>query len=277
MQTPDRTKPMIFFTDIDGTLVDDAKQISAETLAALGEFLSRGNLLTVSTGRALPSALQLLEHLGIAGRENVWLSTYNGALIYDTFRRREILRRGIAPALVRRVFDAAQAFGIHIQTYSDTAVLAEEDNAQLQYYLKLQKLPGEIVPEIEAALEKEPCKILAVDFSNPANVLAFREEAIRQFGSELNIFRSNDFLLEFVAPGVDKGSALHCLCDQTGIPIAQTVSAGDAENDAPMIREAAVGCAMKNGEAPLRAHADYVTQADNNHSGVAEILKRFCL
>ena len=44
-----------------------------------------------------------------------------------------------------------------------------------------------------------------------------------------------------------------------------------------MIREAGIGAAMCNGLADAKAAADYVTMADNNHDGVAEVLRKFVL
>ena len=43
-----------------------------------------------------------------------------------------------------------------------------------------------------------------------------------------------------------------------------------------MILAAGIGCAVKNADDSLKAEADYVTQRDNNHAAVAEILEKFC-
>lgn len=44
-----------------------------------------------------------------------------------------------------------------------------------------------------------------------------------------------------------------------------------------MIEAAAVGAAMKNATDAVKASADYITENDCNHSGVAEILRKFIL
>jgi hypothetical protein len=44
-----------------------------------------------------------------------------------------------------------------------------------------------------------------------------------------------------------------------------------------MILAAGIGCAMQNADESLKKQADYVTENDNNHGGIAEILHRFCL
>ena len=44
-----------------------------------------------------------------------------------------------------------------------------------------------------------------------------------------------------------------------------------------LIRAAGIGAVMCNGEAHTLSFADYVTTNDNNHSGVAEVIRRFLL
>lgn len=78
-------------------------------------------------------------------------------------------------------------------------------------------------------------------------------------------------------PVLTKGSAVRFLCEYTGIPLCNTIAAGDAENDISMIRAAHIGCAMKNAEEEVKQAADYITENDNNHDGVAEIIHKFVL
>ena len=88
---------------------------------------------------------------------------------------------------------------------------------------------------------------------------------------------SNPKILEYCPLGVSKGNAISELCNILNIPIECTVSAGDAENDIPLIKAAHIGCCMKNGFASAKACADYITEADNNNSGFAEIIEKFVL
>ena len=119
-------------------------------------------------------------------------------------------------------------------------------------------------------------KLLCLDYDDPARLTQFRRLFESEFSGELNCFNSNPNLLEIVPPGVDKGAALSFLANHYQVPINNTISAGDAENDLSMILAAGIGCAVKNAEDSLKSKADYVTQRDNNHAAVAEILDRFC-
>ncbi len=267
---------ILFFSDIDETLVNTDKTLSDENRAAIDHFLSNGNVFVISTGRALNGASTLLKNLELYGRENVLISSYNGALIYDTFREQELCRTTIPLDLVAEAFDLAKEFGIHIQTYTDTAVITESDNKFLRRYLKIQHLPVEICKDIREAKIAPPPKLLCLDFDHPERILQFRSFFEERINKKLDCFQSNPWLLEIVAPGVNKGASLRYIAHRYDIPIENTISAGDAENDLPMIQAAGIGCAMKNADETLKKYADYVTENDNNHAGVAEILDKFC-
>ena len=59
--------------------------------------------------------------------------------------------------------------------------------------------------------------------------------------------------------------------------IENLMACGDGLNDRSMIEYAGVGVAMQNAEEPVKAVADYVTAADNDHDGVAEAVEKFIL
>ena len=77
--------------------------------------------------------------------------------------------------------------------------------------------------------------------------------------------------------GCDKGLAVKALAKVWGIKTEECVAIGDENNDAPMLKAAGLGVAMKNGRDELKAIADRVTDADNDHGGVAETIRRYCL
>ena len=277
MKTDKLTGKVLFFSDIDETLVNTDKTLSDENRAALGKFLAKGNVFVISTGRALRGAANLMKKLGLYGKENTLISSSNGAIVYDTFHEKELLRRPVPMDLVTEAFDLARDFGIFMQTYTDTSVVAEADSISLQRYISLQQLPVEFCGNIRNAVIAPPPKLLCLDYEHPERITQFRKVFEQKMKGRLDCFQSNASLLEIVLPGVNKGSSLRFIAEHFGIPIDHTISAGDAENDLPMIVAAGIGCAMLNAEQALKQQADYITERDNNHSGVAEILYRFCL
>ena len=62
-----------------------------------------------------------------------------------------------------------------------------------------------------------------------------------------------------------------------GIKPENTVSAGDEANDIPMLKAAHYGIAMKNASPAVLAEISLVSENDNDHDGVAEIIEKYLL
>ena len=271
-----RSGRIIFLSDIDDTLLNTDKTLSEENREAVLRFLDQGHLFALSTGRARDGAAKAAKKLGLYGLKNFLIVSYNGGLITDTHEEKVLCHHTVPQDLIGEVFDLAKQVGVHIQSYTDTSVVSETDNASLRHYLYLQKLPVLFVDNIRTCGLDEPTKLLVVDYQEPRNVQRFRTVFEKQFAGRLDCFNSNQYLLEIVPPGINKGSALRFLADWYKVPIENTISAGDAENDMAMILAAGIGCAVANADEPLKAAADYVTENDNDHGAIAEILHRFC-
>ena len=74
---------------------------------------------------------------------------------------------------------------------------------------------------------------------------------------------------------MNKGSAILRLCSLLDIPIEHTIAVGDEWNDISMIQAAHIGVAVKNAVEAVKEAADYVTERDNNHDAVAEVIEKF--
>lgn len=269
-------KRKIFFTDLDDTLLNRNKQITSGNRKAIETMLKEGHVVVITTGRALTSAIKQAKELKLIGK-NCYIICYNGGQIYDTESRKLIHSQSIPMELVRSALDDAHAFGIHAQTYSDTLVLSEHENENFKKYCDIQLLDGIVVPDATKELDKEPPKVLVIDYANPENITRFRDHIQDKYAGKLDLFRSHIALLEMVPPGVNKGTAIRFLCKYLGIPIENSVAAGDAENDLTMIQAAHVGAAMCNGVPQVKEQANYITEADCDHDGVAEIIYKFIL
>lgn len=270
-----QTKRNILFTDLDGTLLNDKKEITPGNQAAIDEALSMGHIIVISTGRPLVSAYIQAQRLGLT-REGCYAITYNGAQIYDCCRQKTVYGKGLPHTLARPLFDAASARGLHIQTYNDTHVLAEHDTPELRRYSEVIHIPYQVVGHIEDAVTEDPYKFLIID-SDHEKLVTFQNEVLSGYSDLLVSFFSNDSYLEIVPRGISKGFAVRWMCEYLNVPLENSVAAGDAQNDIAMLEAAHTGAVMRNAFPDIFQHGDYITEADNNHDGVAEIIRRFIL
>lgn len=266
----------ILFTDLDGTLLNDRKEISPGNRAAVDEALARGHIIVISTGRPLASARVQASRLGL-NTKGCYVIAFNGAQIYDIFHEKTVYGKGIPLSLVSPIFHAAEERQLHIQTYNDAYILSGHDTDELKEYARINGLPCLIRPDITDVLTEPPYKLIAIDYRDKEKLLQFQKEILSRYGNSLDSFFSNEAFLEIVPAGISKGFAVKWMCDYLNISLEDSVAAGDAQNDIPMLEAAHTGAVMCNAFPGIARHGNYITHADNNHDGVAEIIHRFIL
>ncbi|MDO4615061.1 MAG: HAD family hydrolase [Lachnospiraceae bacterium] len=266
----------ILFTDVDDTLLNRRKEISAENRAAIEAAVSAGHRVVICTGRPLCSTKALIQSLGLTS-PGCFVICYNGGLIYDCHKNQVLYRRTLTAEQLDFVFSVADEADIHVQTYDADAMLSRTDSPEARFYGESTHCPYRVEPGIPDVLSDGSEKALLISFDRHDLLDQCRQKLSARPDSGMTFFYSSDHFLEAVPEGVSKGSAITWFCEHFGIPMENTVSAGDAENDLPMLRTAHIGCAMANATEPCKETADYITENDCDHSGLAEIIQKFIL
>lgn len=267
----------MLFTDLDDTLLNNQSQVSPETKAFLDEFLADGNRLVLSSGRPLMSVMEVKELAGLH-QPGIFLSASNGTRVYDCDRKRTIRKFGLPFSYVTYLQEQAKALSLHIQTYfdsdTDDAVVSPADDEEIRYYRQKIHLPLVVSENLRDALTDEPCKMLAISLHNFGKLETFRKNIADWAEGKVRTIYSSDKYLEIFDWNAGKGSSLLFLCDYLGIPVSDTYAAGDADNDISMLDAAGCGIAMKNATDKVKAHADVVTDLDNDQNGLADMMRK---
>ncbi len=291
---------MIFFTDLDGTLLSDDKTISEGNRAAIREFTAAGGRLVITTGRAVESVAHFAKELSLK-ETGGYIAAFNGALICDCASDRVLLRHAVPLEVIQELCDEAEKAGIYAQTFCDGKVLAARPGPELERYCRNNRMESVVTDQVAEYINAHPAqgtaagpqKVMLIALGERERLVRFRGEHMAwEEGRCSSVFSSPDYL-EYCPWGVDKGSAVRylervirggpgCLpgpARTAGVTTDRllTVAVGDEENDLPMIRAAQIGVAMKNAAPEVKAAADYVTEADHNHDGVAEVIRRFAI
>ena len=168
---------MILFTDLDGTLLTDSKELTKENQDAIREAIEAGHKVVISTGRPLAGATAQARALHLDG-EGCYIICFNGGEIYDCAARKSLYRKCVPFDEVRYVFDLAHKRGLHIQTYDRNHVIGEENRKEIFDYSSVYGLPAKVVPDVISCLPEEPCKVLAIDEENHENLVRFQKELL---------------------------------------------------------------------------------------------------
>lgn len=266
----------ILFLDLDGTLLNDRKEITPGNRRALEQLQRDGHRVVITTGRPLKSAMEQARRLEM-DRPGCFLIAFNGAAIYDWERQAQVFVQGLELPAVLQVFAYANSKNLHIQTYDAREVLVERrcDDATVRRYCGLVEMDFRVVEDIRGALRELPAKALVIDYDDQAGLLQTEQWLRQKMAHQVDCFFSCDQYLEIVPKGINKGEAVRRLCGIVNIPIEATVAVGDAANDLSMLRAAGIGVSMANATDEVKAAADAVTQCDNNHDGVAEVIAKY--
>lgn len=267
------------FTDIDLTLLTDGKKLCDANRAALDKMISEGHRVVLTSGRAIDSVIKQANalHLVVPG---AYCIAYNGAEIYDLYHQKTLHKSELSCALVEKLIAVADEYKIHIHAYDDEQVITRAASDELLLYCSHVKSTYKSVPNIEAYFrdhEIKTPKLLAIDRQNHDQLESFRQDILTRCGGEIDAFYSNPSYVEIVQRGTSKGVAVRQLCKILEIAHEDTVGAGDAMNDIPLLEAVHTACAVKNATDEVKSHADYVTTLDNNEGAVAEIIERFIL
>ena len=279
----------LLFTDLDGTLLDDAKNISESDMAAIHAMIDEGHKFVMTTGRPLTSVKHIAKKYGFL-QPGYFLVSFNGGLIYDCGTGESILTRRISVDQVKFIMDEAHKRGMHAHTYAGDLVVSEYETEQLKTYCRLMQMDYVVVDDIRKyyngqnnangpinVVVKPPIKVNVITPFEHSGLVDFRAEMRTMTAGKLFDVFSKPEMLEFSHMLSNKGEAVRYMAELYNEPIENTIAVGDAENDSPMIEAAGVGVAMANASPEAKAVADYVTEHDNNHSGITEVIEKFVL
>lgn len=269
----------MIFLDLDGTLLDDDKNLPAVNKEAIGQALAAGHKVIVCTGRPLSSAVQLLPMFGL-DRQGCYAITFNGGLIYDAGAKKTIYEKTLPLSQVKQLFEKAYEYGgIYIQTYTEEGFITEHDRPEGKLYEQKTRCKRKVVKDVFKELNgHEPWKVLTIAYDfDRAHIEGFREAVSEYCKGKIDMFFSCYEYLEFMPLGINKGNSIKWMCEYLDIPLENTIAVGDAENDITMLQTAGVGAVMKNAGDEMKKYGNYITEKTNNEGGVAEVIRKFML
>lgn len=251
-------------TDIDGTLVDDDKQVSEVTSRYIDKFREKGGLFTIATGRGEKAARPFIEKLHI----DIPAIIFNGGELYHS-ETGPLYVHYLDKNIFNLVIDCFLGTDLGIVTYHRDRIFISDYKPPHDLYMAQERVDVERVPDIKEVDEVN--KILLVGDVGKAKQLIRNLEV--KNGIKINHVQTEDVYLEVIPDGVSKGEGLKELCSYLGVPIEKTVAIGDHMNDIDMIMAAGCGIAVENAMDEVKKIAKFVTKR-NTEDGVAHVLKK---
>ncbi len=235
--------------DMDGTLLDDKKEITSWTKKQIMKAHQAGVIIVLCTGRPFHHCYTYVQNLQL----NSHLITCNGGQIFESDYTTVIAENLLEAEALADLYRYAQDLKMDTWTISSKEPFYNDipDNYNDYRWLKFSCSHKD-----EKILNKIEAKVHSIDGIEVSNRTAVT--------------------VEVNPAGVNKAAALELVCEKLGITMKNVMAVGDSLNDVKMIQSAGIGVAMGNGQPAVKQAADDITDT-NQHDGVGKAIKKYIL
>lgn len=274
-------------TDMDGTLLNAAHEISNENYEAIKYAQSKGITVVIATGRAF------YEANGPIAPTDLTLPyiCLNGAELRDE-EFNIIHTSKLTRPLIDKITGVLNSEDIYYQVYTNFGIYTEDPEKDLEIYVDIAEKAGQKadVKKIRANIQNriDNGTLKQVDSYDEISkrpgeiilkILAFasdlekidRAKAEISESQSLAVSSSSRGNIEITHSDAQKGIALEAIAEQVKIPMSDVMAIGDNLNDISMLEKAGYAVAMENGAPEVKEMADYITDTNEN-SGVGKAI-----
>ena len=256
-------------TDIDGTLLNKDRELSASTIFEVKRIAPIPFVLISSR---MPQAMRHLQQQ--FNNTNTPLIAYNGGLVlhnniilHSTFIDNSVLEAVIGKCVGTQ---------IHLSLYyADEWYVPSMD-----YWAKREENNTKVTPQIKSNAEvlkkwqqeeKGAHKIMCMGAADEIDILYKKLE--EEFSNEIILYRSKDTYIEISHRSISKKTAIEVLLKQKypSLTMENVVAFGDNYNDIEMLKAVGLGVAVANANNEVLKIANKVTDTNKN-DGVAKAI-----
>lgn len=260
-------KYKLLVLDVDGTLLNNEKEISTRTLATLLKVQQMGVRIVLASGRPTFGLMPLAKKLEL-DKCGGFILSYNGGQIINVQTGELLFEKRINPEMLPYLEKKAKKNNFAIFTYHQDAIITNEpENEHIRQEALLNNMKIVTVSHFSIEVDFFPCKCMLVSDDQKA-LISLEEHWKKRLNGVLEVFRSEPYFLEVVPRFIDKANTLGVLLEKLKIEPNQVIAIGDGVCDFSMIQLAGLGIAMGNAQDSVKACADIVTTS-NEEDGVA--------
>lgn len=245
---------LMIITDLDGTFFNSRGIPAPENIGPIKEFISKGGLFTIATGRmhnSIPDMIPEAEEI-----INAPVISCNGVALYDIHTKKPICEYSIDGKTAIKVLD-----DLHSKFEFKHIIYASDDYIQFDNNTPAEDIPSNVWRKIILRANPEVCEdmqsYIAINYSN-----------LFYYNMSCPIF------VELIPLGTNKGIMIENMrkyYKSKGRDI-KIFAIGDYDNDIDMLKAADVAACPENAIDKVKEICDYVL-CSNNEGCVAELIK----
>ncbi len=261
----------LLVADIDGTLVNEPREMMPLTRAVLNDLHDRGILLGIASGRPVgPHLYEQKNSWRVNFDFDMWIGM-NGNQVYDVHRDVFEKYYELAPKTIEEIIRFMEPVQGNPFIYIGEDMLSQEIDAEMyasetRHHIKCTK-----VNQV-SDLWQHPTEKILFRLKDAALMPAAEKLASEHPSKDYTAFKTQPTMLEFQDPRVNKGLGVERYCQANHISLDEVIAFGDMSNDNGMMTTAGWSVCLKNGAEDTKALAKDITEYDNDHDGLGHYM-----
>ena len=256
----------IIATDMDGTLLDDNKQLPENFEDVIHKLIKKNIRFVISSGRSFGALkMQFVKYL-----DSLTFICDNGAYIVD---RGSVISVSVMDrSTVDSIIDYCEQQGYSVLLcgkqgawYSTSSSSYADEIAK--YYVDCQ-----FIEDLHSCSDE----IFKIAVFNEKGFSEFQYDVMGEAFSKNTVQLSGKYWIDIMNSGINKGAALSKICNRLGVGYNEIMAFGDYLNDVDMLGCAYYSFAMSNAHNSVKRAANFITGSNNDNSVMKEV-KKYCL
>lgn len=269
----------LIISDIDGTLLNKARDVDPVTIKEIRRVSANYHIpIVLASGRMSKGMHKIKRDIGLI---ELPMISYNGALIQGALNpdgsSETLFSKTFSAEIGLGIYKMGKENGVEIGLYSFDDWHVEQIDRWAQHEIDHTKIDP-VVTNNEATLrnwqtqKKGLHKIMLIGETALIDPLEIKLRA--KYNNDLQIYRSNRFIIEVCPSEVTKCTATQFLNQYMNLLPQFIMAFGDNLNDKEMLEYVGTGIAVANAKPPVKAIADDLTDS-NVEFGVANALQKY--
>lgn len=264
-------------TDIDGTLLNKERQLSARTIQVIKSLGPDFPVILASSRmpsamRHLQAELNILHHPIIA---------YNGGYVLQNTPSgdQEYCSIEIPGTVVARILELSQGTSIHNSLYRKDDWFAPAYDQWTEREERITKVKSVVRNTSEVVqdwISKGHGAHKVMSMGDEKEIHDFEQRLNTHLGSEIHVYRSRPTYLELAPKVISKATGLELILQKLyDFPMKSVICFGDNYNDVDMLTRAGLGVAVENARDEVKAIAAEIA-GRSVEDGVAAVIEKYC-
>lgn len=265
----------IIFSDVDGTILNNDKDVSQETIAITNKLFETEHIPTVLISARMPAAITPISKKLCP---NAPIIAYNGALILTPENGQyKVLQSLSFPSEVAKgIITQSERESFHVGVFHHDRWIVNQHDSWTEHEIYSTGLTPEVLNnnKLLLLLQKEIPQLQKIMVMASSDVIdRLEQEIANNYLNIVTVYRSADIYMEITPAGSSKKQGVQLLLNHLSIDSKNAIAFGDNYNDLEMLKFVGLGVAVDNARDSVKAAAKMVT-GNGKQNGVANALSQ---